>query len=137
VDGERKRGMGTVDLWIGAWPGGVAIGVANGAARELTYGRALPEPVANGVSAGTASVAFLGYFALLQHRRPLRSRPQALQVGGVWTALTVCFEFGLGRAQGKAWSEMSAEYDVRHGRLWPIVLLVIALGPEATRRRAG
>ncbi|HVT00472.1 MAG TPA: hypothetical protein VHE08_08145 [Solirubrobacterales bacterium] len=137
MDGERKRGMGTVDLWIGAWLGGAVIGVANGAARELAYGRALPEPAANGVSAATASAAFLGYFALLQRRRPLRSRRQALLVGGVWTALTVCFEFGLGRVQGKAWSDMSAEYDVRHGRLWPFVLLVVALGPEATRRRAG
>lgn len=39
--------MGTTRFWIAAWVGGAAIGVANGAARELTYGRAVPEPVAN------------------------------------------------------------------------------------------
>ncbi|MBS1883742.1 MAG: hypothetical protein JSS97_12380 [Actinobacteria bacterium] len=125
------------EAWVAAWSGGAVIGIANGAARELTYGRRLAEPVANRISAATATVAFLGYFRALQRRRPLRSRRQALTVGGIWLALTLCFEFGLGRAQGKQWGELSAEYDVRRGRLWPFVLLVVAVGPEVTRVRAG
>jgi hypothetical protein len=127
---------GTTEVWLGAWPGCAAIGVANGAARELTYGRALSEPAANRISALTGTAAFLTYFGALQRRRPLRSRRQALLVGGAWTALTVGFEFGLGRAQGKEWSELTAEYDLTRGRLWPLVLTAVAVGPELARVRS-
>jgi hypothetical protein len=133
--GCDRKCAGTTAAWIGAWFGGAAIGVANGAARELTYGRALPEPVANRLSAVSGSVAFLAYFDLLQRRRPLASRRQAATVGATWVALTLCFEFGLGRAQGKTWGELTAEYDLRRGRLWPLVLLTVAVGPELARLR--
>jgi hypothetical protein len=136
MDGRRKeRCPGTTEAWIAGWLGGAAIGVANGAARELTYGRLLPERVANQVSVATAIASFLTYFDFLQHRRPLRSRHQALTIGGTWVAMTLCFEFGLGRARGENWSELTAEYDVRRGRLWPLVLLTVAAGPEVARRR--
>lgn len=124
---------GATRSWIAAWVGGAAIGVANGAARELTYGRRVPEPVANRISAATATAAFLAYFRMLQRRRPLRARREALLVGGTWVSLTVCFEFSLGRAQGKEWRELTAEYDLAHGRLWPLVLVVVLAGPELTR----
>lgn len=127
---------GTTEVWLAAWLGGAVIGVANGATRELTYGKALPEPAANAISAVTAAAAFLGYFDFLQRRRPLRSRRQALFVGGAWTTLTVGFEFGLGRAQGKEWSELTAEYDLRRGRMWPLMLLTLATGPELARVRS-
>ena len=133
---HEKSAGGAVGAWVAAWIGGAAIGVANGAARELTYGRVLDEPTANRVSALTAGTAFLGYFAALQRRRPLRSRREALEVGATWAALTVCFEFGLGRARGVSRQELGAEYDLRRGRLWPLVLLVVAAGPELTRARS-
>lgn len=133
---RRREAEGTTEVWLAAWLGGAAIGVANGATRELTYGRALSEPVANRISALTGTAAFLAYFDALQRRRPLRSRGQAILVGGAWTALTVGFEFGLGRARGKEWRELTAEYDLSRGRLWPFVLLAIAIGPELTRVRS-
>ena len=139
MEGERdpKTCPGTSEVWLGAWLGGAVIGVANGAARELTYGRLVSEPVANRISVATATTAFLAYFDQLQRRRPLRSRRQAAAIGASWVALTLCFEFGLGRARGASWEELLAEYDVRRGRLWPLVLLTVALGPELTRRRCG
>lgn len=125
-----------VRTWIGAWAGGAGIGVANGALREGTYGRRLPEPAANAVSAALAVGLFAGYFRALQRRWPLPSRADAAAVGSVWIALTVCFEFGLGRAMGKSWSELGSEYDLRRGRLWPLVLIAIGVGPEIARRGA-
>lgn len=133
---DRRKEGGTTEVWLAAWLGGAAIGVANGAARELTYGRGLSEPVANRISALTGTAAFFVYFDALQRRRPLRSRGQALLVGGAWTGLTVGFEFGLGRARGKEWHELTAEYDLSRGRLWPLVLLALAVGPELTRVRS-
>jgi hypothetical protein len=135
MDREQRERPGTTEVWLAAWLGGAAIGVANGAARELTYGRSLSEPVANRISALAATTAFLAYFDVLQRRRPLRLRRQALLVGGAWTALTVGFEFGLGRAQGKEWDELTAEYDISRGRLWPLVLVALAVGPELARSR--
>jgi hypothetical protein len=32
--------------------------------------------------------------------------------------------------------ELSADYGLREGRLWPVVLASIALGPELARRRS-
>jgi hypothetical protein len=125
-----------VRTWIGAWAGGAAIGVANGALREGTYGRRLPESAANAVSAAVAVGFFAAYFRTLQRRWPLRSRAEGAEVGSAWLGLTVCFEFGLGRAMGKSWSELGSEYDLRRGRLWPLVLIAIGVGPEIARRGA-
>jgi hypothetical protein len=124
-------------MWLVAWLGGAGIGVANGVLREATLARALGEENANRVSALTAITVFALYFDLLQRRWPLGNRREALQVGGVWLALTVSFEFGFGRMIArKSWTELSADYDLRRGRLWPSVLVSLAVGPELARRRS-
>jgi hypothetical protein len=30
---------------------------------------------------------------------------------------------------GHSWPELLANYDIAHGRLWPLILLWVALGP--------
>lgn len=118
--------------WLLAWIGGAAIGVANGVSREATYGRRLEDETSNRVSVLTA---FAAYFRLLQRRWPLGGRSEALRIGGAWLALTVAFEFTFGRLVAKKpWRELAADYNVAKGRLWPLVLAWIALGPEAARR---
>jgi len=120
-----------------AWIGGAAIGVGNGVAREATYGRRLGDASANRLSALTAVAAFAAYFRLLQRRWPLGRRSEALKVGGAWLGLTVTFEFVFGRLVArKSWRELTAEYNIARGRLWPLVLAWIALGPEVVRRSA-
>lgn len=106
----------------GWWPGwaGAGIGVGNGVLREATLVRVLDEDDANRLSALTAVAAFTVYFEQLQRRWPLGSGREAVEVGAAWLALTVAFEFGFGRLVAKkSWRELSAEYDVRRGRLWP------------------
>ena len=127
--------MSTRRNWLLAWLGGPVIGIANGVAREATYGKRVGEGAAHQISTATGVAAFAGYFRSLQRRWPLHGREQALGIGGVWLALTVAFEFGFGRGVAKKpWSELLADYDVRRGRTWPLLLLWIALGPEAVRR---
>jgi hypothetical protein len=122
---------------LAVWVGGAAIGVGNGIAREATYGKRLGGAGANRLSALTAIVALALYFRALQRRWPLRDGVEASQVGAAWLALTVCFERALGRLVAeKSWREMADDYDIRKGRLWPLVLTSIALGPEIARRRA-
>ena len=75
-----------------------------------------------------------GYFWLLQRRYPLADDRAALRVGAVWLGLTIVFEFGFGRAvDGKSWSELLADYDVSEGRVWPLVLAWLSLGPAVVR----
>ena len=119
-----------VRAWLVAWVGGAGIGVANGVAREATYGRLVGERAAHQISGATAIAAFGAWFAALQRRRPLRGTREALGVGAAWVAMTVCFEFGFGRLVAKqSWDELLADYDVREGRTWPLVLAWIGVGP--------
>ena len=64
---------------------------------------------------------------------------QALLIGAGWVGLTLAFEFLAGHyAFGKPWSELLADYDVLHGRIWILALIATGLAPLiATSLRAG
>ena len=116
--------------WVLAWLGGPLIAIANGTLRELAYKDRVGELTAHQLSTGSALGLFAGYFELLARLRPLTSTREALQVGAAWLALTIAFEFGFGRGVAHtSWEELLADYDLRKGRLWPLVLAWIALGP--------
>lgn len=120
--------------WIAAWGGGVAIGIANGMAREVTFGRRLGERTANQLSALSGMGAFAVFFWKLQRRWPIAKNSEALGIGAAWLALTVAFEFGFGRLVAKkSWRSLLDEYDLREGRAWPLVLAWIATGPAVVR----
>ena len=91
---------------------------------------------AHQLSTGSAIALFAGYFEWLAGRWPLASTREALEVGAAWLALTVAFEFGFGRGVAHtSWDELLGDYDLRKGRLWPLVLAWIALGPAIVRAR--
>ena len=121
--------------WLLAWLGGPLIGIANGTLREVGYRDRVGELTAHQISTGTALGLFAGYFELLARRRPLSSR-EALEVGVAWLAMTIAFEFGFGHyVAHTSWRELFADYDLRKGRLWPLVLAWIAIGPAVIRAR--
>ena len=68
-------------------------------------------------------------------------RPGSLRdtiaIGLAWLVLTLAFEFGFGRARGKPWAELLADYDVFKGRIWVVVLLTTAVAPYLTARARG
>ena len=131
----RRRRSGARQPWVSAWLGGAAIGIANGIVREATYAKKLNEGTAHQVSALTAIGAFAAYFTFLQRHWPIGSRREAIEIGGAWLSLTIAFEFGFGRLVAKqSWQELLADYDLRAGRTWPLVLAWIAAGPEVLRR---
>ena len=67
----------------------------------------------------------------------VRSRPQALRTGVLWLLLTLCFEFGFGRLQGKPWPVLLEAYTFQDGNLWPLVLLVTVFAPLIALRIRG
>ena len=58
-----------------------------------------------------------------------RSQSSLIALGVMWTLLTLVFEFGFGRAVGQSWATLLQNYDLPHGRIWPLVLLVLLLTP--------
>lgn len=51
-------------------------------------------------------------------------------VGALWLALTVAFEFAFGRnVSGASLESLLADYDLRRGRLWSLVLLTVLFAP--------
>ncbi len=129
VDRVRRR-------WLAAWLGGPVIGIANGVTRELVYKDRVGELTAHQLSTASGIALFAVYFAVLQRRWPLPSTRSALEVGAVWVALTVLFEFTFGHyVDGKTWSELVRDYNLAEGHVWPLLLLWLAAGPAVVRRR--
>jgi hypothetical protein len=70
----------------------------------------------------------------LDERRPVEDDEQACAIDGCWLVMTVAFEPGFGRAVAKEpWEDLPADYNVARGRLWPLVLAWIGVGPAVTR----
>ena len=109
--------------WTIAWFGGAIVGIVNGATRELVYRDRVGELTAHQISTAVALALFAAYFAALQARWPLPSRRVAMQVGALWVALTLAFEFGFGHwVDHKSWDELLQQYDVSAGYVWAFVL---------------
>jgi hypothetical protein len=120
--------------WLVAWLGGSLLGVANGVLREATYKRVVGDELANHLSVGSLIALLSGYFVVLERRWPIPTRRQAAEIGSIWVALTVLFEFGFGHwGDHKSWDELLENYDVADGHMWPLVLVWIAIGPAVTR----
>ncbi|HYC52738.1 MAG TPA: hypothetical protein VEB19_16615 [Gemmatimonadaceae bacterium] len=115
---------------LGTWVLMAILMSLNGAFREMVL-----KPRMTASSADLAS-ACLGAVILLivswLFFRPLRgaSTPTLLRVSVVLVVLTVAFEFLIGRyVDHKSWSEVLANYELWNGRLWPLLLALIALTP--------
>jgi hypothetical protein len=126
-------------LWVkaaAAWLGMLVAIVALGALREAFLRPAVGELRAHqvGTVAACAAVAAIVLSFVWQVQPTPR---QALALGAGWLALAVAFELAMGAARGIDWSRLAADYDVRHGRLLPLLWLTILLAPYwAARRRA-
>ena len=80
-----------------------------------------------GVLIGSALI--LGIAVLLIGWIHPTSERSLLAIGAMWLALTLAFEFGLGRALGRPWDAMLADYDLSRGGLLSIGMVVLALSP--------
>ena len=126
---------GTIARWVAAWPGAAALGIANGAIREATYGRRMGEERAGRLSGITLVSGLAVYFWNLHRRWPIPTSGCAIRIGASWVALTVGFEFGFGRAvEKRSWGEMLAAYNLAKGQTWPLVVASIGIGPPFVRR---
>jgi hypothetical protein len=85
-----------------------------------------------GVFIGSALV--LGIAVLLIGWIRPGSERSLLGIGAIWLALTLALEFGLGRALGRPWDAMLADYDLTRGGLLSIGMVLLALSPWIAAR---
>jgi hypothetical protein len=108
----------------------LSVSIANGALRDLTYGKLLPALLANQVSCAGGIISLGAVIYLYVRRRPFTSARQAWLVGLFWLALTVTFEFLFFHyVAGHSWETLLANYDVMSGHLWPLILLWVCVAP--------
>lgn len=124
--------------YLQAWFTMLGVAMVNGGLRDLTYGKQMPELLANQLSCISGSV-LLGVVIFLYVRHwALASARQAIYLGLFWMALTVAFEFLFFHfVGGRSWNELLANYDIVHGRLWPLLLLWVAVAPYVFYRFSG
>jgi hypothetical protein len=115
---------------LAVWLGILLLANINGAVREAWLipmlgpipGRALSTII---LSAVVTLVTWLSIAWI----SPLTQRA-ALLVGILWLLLTLGFEFLVGHyVFHKPWSELTEDYQVWQGRIWPLVLLILLFAP--------
>ena len=115
---------------LGTWFSLAILMSGNGVFRELVL-----RPLVGSQTADTLS-AMLGVVIIVLITRWLLRADAPLPVSylvgvsALLVGLTVAFEFLFGHyVDGKSWSELAGNYAFWRGRLWPFLLLTIALMP--------
>jgi hypothetical protein len=103
---------------------------ANGTVRVMLLQPKLGEDLARQV----ASLVGAGLVLLVSWRFaravPGATARQLLAVGFGWLLATLAFEFSFGRfVSRQSWDVLLADYDIRAGRLWTLILVAILFGP--------
>jgi hypothetical protein len=115
---------------LGCWLLLAVLMSANGIVRELVLRPRVGAAQADVLSAviGTAVILTVTAYAF----RPLAGAGLAelARISTILVALTVAFEFLFGHyVDGRSWRELAGNYAIWRGRLWPAVLVIVALTP--------
>ncbi|MGO9612087.1 MAG: hypothetical protein ACLPX5_03540 [Dissulfurispiraceae bacterium] len=128
-----QLGMKRASHWLRyviSWVLMLLIAIANGAFRQLTFGRVMPELCAHQLSTVIGSVLIGLFIWAIVHLWPPASARQALSIGLAWLSLTVAFEFLFGRfVMHHPWSQLFNDYNVIEGRVWAVFLIWLTLAP--------
>ena len=122
--------LSSIAKYLTAWFVMLLVSIANGAARDFTYGKQMSELSAHQLSTLT-SVLLLGavIFAFV-HFFPPSSGQEAICIGLFWMALTIAFEFLFFHfVGGHSWAQLLANYNILEGRVWVVVLAWVAVAP--------
>lgn len=113
-----------------AWFGMMILAIINGGLRDFAYKPLLGDLPAHQISTVTLIVLLAGYFRVLTSLWPIKSASQAWVIGGLWFAMTVAFEFGMGRLiSGDSWSTLFHAYNALAGQVWVFIPLWVLIGP--------
>ena len=116
--------------YILIWFAMLVLAVGNGALRQMTFGKVIPELRAHQLSTLIGSVV-MGVFIWLVIAAWLpASGRQAIAIGGVWLGLTVAFEFFMGLVLlRRPLAQTLGDYNLRRGRVWVLFLAWLMIAP--------
>jgi hypothetical protein len=116
------------------WALFLPVPICNGLLREYWYKRRLGEQKAHWIGSIIVSSFFVIYtYIFLGGYVISLSMMTLIGIGSLWVVMTFVFESALGVKNGMTWREIFADYDVRNGRVWGLVLLTIFLAPVIVR----
>ena len=120
---------------LAIWLGILILANINGAVREVWLIPALGPTVGRALSTILlAGLVFLVSWLSIAWIAP-PAAGDALLVGVLWLILTLAFEFLVGHYLfHKPWAELTEDYHVLRGRIWPLVLVLVLFGPLLTGR---
>jgi hypothetical protein len=108
---------------------------AHGAIRELFIAPVIGGLRARqlGVFVGSGLIFIIAWF--MARWLNARTRREQLLVGAFWVALTLVFEFALGRAMGASWPRILADYNPLQGGLMLLGLAFMFCTPMLVKAR--
>jgi hypothetical protein len=113
-----------------AWVVLLVVMFGNGVFRVLVLQPRLGEAGARQAACLSGIVLILGVTHLIVPWLGRRGRGALFAIGALWLLLTVAFEFLFGHyVAGLPSPALLEEYDLRRGRLWPLVLAVTFVAP--------
>ena len=80
-----------------------------------------------GFVTGSAALLIVAYL-LIEWIRAARWAA-LLEIGVLWVVLTFAFEMAIGHLRGRSWQSLLAGYDIAHGGLMAIALVLVLLAP--------
>jgi hypothetical protein len=125
-----KKGKLRLIRYVIAWVPMLIIAIANGALRQLTFGRVMSEIHAHQFSTVIGAV-LIGLFVYVVIRKwPPSSAKQSFWIGLIWLMLTVAFEFAFGRwAMHRTWVQLLGDYNPAAERVWIVFLAWLTVAP--------
>ena len=108
----------------------LVIAVANGALRQTTFAKVMPELRAHQLSTLIGALLMGLFIWFVVRTWPPASDREALLIGLVWLVLTVAFEFFMGLVLAhRPLSQVLQDYSLLTGRVWILFLIWLALAP--------
>ena len=122
--------MGIVARGVAVWVCIIIVEVVHGIARTVFLAPIVGDFRARQIAVFTGScLILLVATASIAWLRPASTR-EAARIGILWLVLTLTFEVAFGRYVAHAsWTRIASDYDLLHGGLLPIGLLVLTAAP--------
>lgn len=136
VAGPRDREAVSFPGWRASltWMLIILVETLHGMAREIFIAPALGDLRARQVGVLSGCVLIFSIAWLTARWMGARSRRAQLLVGGYWVALTLAFEFALGRALGASWERILEDYNPARGGFMMLGMAFLFLAPMLAAR---
>nr|WP_320192500.1 hypothetical protein [uncultured Desulfobacter sp.] len=106
------------------------IAIANGALRQFTFGKVMPELRAHQLSTIIGSILIGSFIWFVISFFPPASGKHAVMIGVIWLCLTVVFESFMGLVLAREpLSKVLHDYNLFEGRVWALFLIWITVAP--------